>query len=156
MPCDRGLENPIDRDQLILEKQAKARELLAATASIDERIEAIWQLFNRDYFLRHRSAEIAWHTRMARRFRHAPETGLVDVRRREDRRRRGSRAVYAAVRSAPLPMRPRVLDELGMTIMDARIVPLENGYSIDTYIFMEQDERVEIDESRTATRFDAH
>ena len=35
-----------------------------------------------------------------------------------------------------------------MTIMDARIVPLENGYSIDTYVFMEQDERIDIDESR--------
>ena len=41
-----------------------------------------------------------------------------------------------------------VLDELGMTIMDARVVPLENGYSIDSFVFMELDDRVEIDESR--------
>jgi [protein-PII] uridylyltransferase len=41
-----------------------------------------------------------------------------------------------------------VLDELGMTIVDARIVPIENGYSLDTFIFMEQDKRLEIDESR--------
>ena len=41
-----------------------------------------------------------------------------------------------------------VLDELGMTIMDARIVPLDNGNSIDTYVFMESDKRVDIDEER--------
>jgi [protein-PII] uridylyltransferase len=41
-----------------------------------------------------------------------------------------------------------VLDELGMTIVDARIIPLENGYSLDTFIFMEQDKRLEIDDAR--------
>jgi [protein-PII] uridylyltransferase len=41
-----------------------------------------------------------------------------------------------------------VVDELGMTIVDARIVPLQNDYSLDTYIFMELDKRIEIDESR--------
>jgi [protein-PII] uridylyltransferase len=41
-----------------------------------------------------------------------------------------------------------VLDELGMTIVDARIMPIENGYSIDTFIFMELDKRIEIDEAR--------
>jgi [protein-PII] uridylyltransferase len=35
-----------------------------------------------------------------------------------------------------------------MTIVDARVVPLENDYSLDTFIFMEQDKRMEIDESR--------
>ena len=41
-----------------------------------------------------------------------------------------------------------VLDELGMTIVDARVIPLENGYSLDTFIFMEQDKRLEIDDTR--------
>jgi [protein-PII] uridylyltransferase len=35
-----------------------------------------------------------------------------------------------------------------MTIVDARIMPIDNGYSLDTYIFMELDKRMEIDESR--------
>ncbi len=41
-----------------------------------------------------------------------------------------------------------VLDELGMTIVDARIMSTRNGYSIDTFIFMELDKRMEIDEAR--------
>ena len=35
-----------------------------------------------------------------------------------------------------------------MTIVDARIVPLDNEYSLDTYIFMETDKRIEIDDAR--------
>ena len=41
-----------------------------------------------------------------------------------------------------------VLDELGMTIADARIVPLDNERSIVTLVFMEQDSRVDSDEAR--------
>jgi [protein-PII] uridylyltransferase len=41
-----------------------------------------------------------------------------------------------------------VLDELGMTIVDARVVPLGNGFSLDSFIFMELDKRMDIDESR--------
>ena len=41
-----------------------------------------------------------------------------------------------------------VVDELGMTILDARIVPLRNDYSLDTFNFIELDGRIEIDDSR--------
>jgi len=41
-----------------------------------------------------------------------------------------------------------MLDELGMTIVDARIVPIANEFSLDTYIFMELDHRTEIDDAR--------
>ena len=35
-----------------------------------------------------------------------------------------------------------------MTIVDVRIVPLGNGFSLDTYVFMELDHRTEIDDAR--------
>ncbi len=43
-----------------------------------------------------------------------------------------------------------VLDQLGLTIVDARIVPIANGYSIDTYVVMELDPRIDIDNARLA------
>lgn len=144
---NRGLENPIEGDQLILEKQERARELLAAASIDTNRTDAIWALFNRDYFLRHRGPEIAWHTEWLARSDTRTETGLVDVRRRATGD--GAEAVLFTPQShRTFAHVTALLDELGMTIMDARIVPLENGYSIDTYIFMEQDKRVETDESR--------
>ncbi len=57
-------------------------------------------------------------------------------------------ALYAPRRRHTFAHATAVLDELGMTIVDARVVPLENDYSLDTFIFMELDKRMEIDESR--------
>ncbi|MGB5331565.1 MAG: [protein-PII] uridylyltransferase [Woeseiaceae bacterium] len=143
----RGLENPIDREQLILEKQTKARELLHGNGLADKHIDNVWQLMNPNYFLRHRSAEIAWHTQWLADSNTSSEVGLVDVKRRETGD--GVEAVlYTPRAKRTFAHASAVLDELGMTIMDARIVPLEKGYSIDSFVFMELDDRVELDDSR--------
>ncbi len=104
-------------------------------------------LMNPNYFLRHRSTEIAWHTEWLANSDHESDIGLVDVRRRET----GDgveAALYTPQAKRTFAHATAVLDELGMTIMDARIVPLEKGYSIDSFVFMELDDRVELDESR--------
>ncbi|MGI9236417.1 MAG: [protein-PII] uridylyltransferase [Woeseiaceae bacterium] len=142
-----GLENPIDREQLILEKKTKAREILHEKGVRDDRIDDVWQLMNGNYFLRHRSAEVAWHTEWLADSDTESELGLVDVRRRENGD--GVEAVlYTPRAKRTFAHATAVLDELGMTIMDARVVPLEKDYSIDTFVFMELDDRVDIDASR--------
>ena len=143
----RGLENPIDREQLILEKQAQARQTLQDAGIGDDRVNAVWKHMNANYFLRHRSAEIAWHTEWLANSDPDSKIGLVDVRRGHT-----GDGVEAVLMTPPTKQTfahaTAVLDELGMTIMDARIVPLENGYSIYTFIFMELDRRVDMDVSR--------
>ncbi|MDH5501139.1 MAG: ACT domain-containing protein, partial [Gammaproteobacteria bacterium] len=142
----RGLENPIDSAQLISEKKERARTYLGEAGVREDKLAEVWQLFNENYFLRYRSSEIAWHTEWLADSDTSID-GLVDVR----RRRTGDGV--EAVLLTPQTKRTfahvtAVLDELGMTIMDARIVPLDNGKSIDTYVFMESDKRVDIDEER--------
>jgi [protein-PII] uridylyltransferase len=143
----RGLENPIDREQLIEEKQAGARKLLEATGTSDEAVERIWQLFNEEYFLRYRSEEIAWHTEILADSDTESEYGLLDVRKQP--KGDGIEAVlYTPRLKRTFAHATALLAELGMTIVDARIVPIANGFSLDTYIFMELDHRTEIDEAR--------
>jgi [protein-PII] uridylyltransferase len=143
----RGLENPIDREQLILEKKSQARESLADAGVSQRRIDEVWALLNENYFLRHRSDEIVWHTEWLAGSDTGSEVGLVDVRRQK--KGDGLEAVLYTPRTHPtFALATAVLDELGMTIVDARIMPIENGYSLDTFIFMELDKRVEIDASR--------
>ena len=143
----RGLENPIDRNQLIIEKKSQARELMAELDIGSTQAGAVWDLFNDSYFLRHRSNEIAWHTAWLATADTGSEVGLVAVRLQENGD--GAEAVLYSPRSRrSFAHATSVIDELGMTIVDARIVPIENGYTIDTYIVMELDKRMEIDESR--------
>ena len=142
-----GLENPIDREQLILEKQAAAETLLGKASVTEKRIQQIWSLLTEDYFLRHRSEEIAWHTEVLADSDTESEHGFVDVRKQPGGD--GIQAVfYAPQKKHTFARGTAGLGELGMTIVDARIVPLLNGVSLDTYIFMELDKRVHVDESR--------
>jgi [protein-PII] uridylyltransferase len=143
----RGLENPIDREQLILENKQHALEALHAAGVSDEQVRDIWSLFSESYFLRHRADEIAWHTEWLADSDTASEVGLLDVRRQL--KGDGVEAVLYTPRTLhTFAHAAAVLDDLGMTIVDARVVPLSNEYSLDTFIFMEQDKRLEIDEAR--------
>ena len=143
----RGLENPTDREQLILEKKTHARDELQKLGLQESAIDSVWQLFDDSYFLRHRDSEIIWHTEWLADSDINSSVGTVDVRLRADGD--GVEAVlYTPQSRRTFAHATAVLDELGMNIVDARIVPLGNSYSIDTYIFMELDKRIEIDEAR--------
>ncbi len=143
----RGLENPIDREQLIFENREEARDLLREAGVADERVDAVWELFDEDYFARHRSGEIAWHTEWLADSDTDSDIGLVDVR-REPGSDRVEAVLYTPHSHHTFAHTTANVEELGMTIVDARVEPLENGYSLDTYVFMEADRRNEIDESR--------
>ena len=143
----RGLENPIDRDLLISETQAESREILQGTDIPETTVDKIWALFTDDYFLRYRSEEIAWHTRILGSANSDSSGGLVDVRKQADGD--GVEAMLYVPRSkGTFANAAALIAELGMTIVDARIVPITNDYRLDTYIFMELDRRTVIDAAR--------
>jgi len=143
----RGLEKPIDRELLIVETQDAARELLQDSSTGTEKADRVWELFTEDYFLRYRSGEIAWHTEVMAESDLTSEYGLLAVRMQPDGD--GIEAMIYTPRSKrTFDHATALLAELGMTIVDVRIVPLENGFSLDNYIFMELDKRTEIDQAR--------
>ena len=65
----RGLESPLDHEELIAETQARARELISRDGMNEQAQQSVWQRFTDAYFLRHTPEEIAWHTRMLSRSR---------------------------------------------------------------------------------------
>lgn len=143
----RGLENPIDRGHLISETKIAARELLRHEGIRESAVGRVWRLFPDDYFLRYRSEEIAWHTRLLEAAGGSDCESLLDVRRQAGGD--GMEAVlYAPSTVRTFAHATAVLDDLGMTIVDARVVPLSNGLSLDTFVFMELDHRIEIDDLR--------
>ena len=143
----RGLENPVDREQLVLEKQEQSRATLRERDVSDASVETVWALLDEDYFIRHKSNEIVWHTEWLADSDTDSQIGHVDVRRQPGGD--GIEAVmYTPRKHRTFAHATAVVDELGMTILDARIAPLRNNYSLDTFIFIELDKRIDIDESR--------
>jgi [protein-PII] uridylyltransferase len=133
----RGVSNPIDKDELITGRQTQAeRSLLQAGLSPDQ-WRHIWSSFTEEYFLRHRPEEIAWHTRVLA---ESGSSGTITVDVNElVSPGFTSVAVYSPEETRSFARATAVLDELGLTIVDARIVPLARAQSLDTYCVLESD-----------------
>jgi [protein-PII] uridylyltransferase len=142
----RGLSNPIDKEELIRGRLSQA-ELLLGQAGLGEKDwTPIWETFTEEYFLRHRPEEVAWHTRMLAASTN-PKSVIVDV---NELISEGltSVMVYTPAGARSFVRSTAVLDELGLTIVDARIVPLTTGHSLDTYCVLESDGSPILDQRR--------
>jgi [protein-PII] uridylyltransferase len=133
----RGASNPIDKDEFIRGRQTQALQLLAQAGVSEDTCNQIWTSFTDEYFLRHRPEEIAWHTRVLAEGAN-PDAIIVDA---NERVAEGltSVMVYAPATTRSFMRSTAVLDELGLNIVDARIVPLSGTQSLDTYQVLESD-----------------
>jgi [protein-PII] uridylyltransferase len=146
----RGLESPLDRDQLIAETQALAREQLAAAGVAASDFERVWATLTDTYFLRHSAAEVAWHTaRIAAR---APDDASPLVAVAEHPGRGGATVVlvYTHGRRHSFARATAALDQQGLSIQDARITPTADGGSLDAYLVLEDTGQPITDRERMA------
>jgi [protein-PII] uridylyltransferase len=132
----RGLESPIDQDELIAETQTNARTLLARAGMETAKIDEVWSRFTDAYFLRHTPDEIAWHTQLLAERPPDDTTALVAVAQRSER---GGTAIctYTPQTQHTFARTTALLDQLGLNIVDARITPTADGFSLDVYHVLE-------------------
>lgn len=153
----RGLENPIDKADRILELQDQARELLKHYAIAGPDTDLVWRNFSDDYFLRHSADEIAWHTQAIV---GCQATDYPVVLVREETLRGGTEIfIYLADQERIFATITKALDQLGLTIFDARIITSHSGFALDTFIVLEDSgepitSRYRIDEIITKLRHD--
>jgi [protein-PII] uridylyltransferase len=142
----RGFSNPIDKDELIRGRQARAEQLLSQAGLAPDDWRGMWSGFTEEYFLRHRPEEVAWHTRVLTEEK-SSRSIIVDV---NELISEGltSVMVYSPEEIRSFVRATAVLDELGLTIVDARIVPLTEVQSLDTYCVMESDGSPILDKRR--------
>ncbi len=133
----RGLSNPINKDEMIRDAQRDARHALRQRGYGPARVRRIWEQLPDDYFLRHSAEEIAWHTEALTETT-SSQLPLVLVGRREAGG--GTRIFLYAADSPDLFARcVWALDRLNLNIHDARVITTESGYTLDSYLVLEQD-----------------
>ncbi|HEX9773303.1 MAG TPA: [protein-PII] uridylyltransferase [Steroidobacteraceae bacterium] len=132
----RGLEAPLDQEELVAEVKAAARQEAARQGLVPQRVDEIWGRFNDAYYLRHSPAEIAWHTGLLAEREPGDGAALVAVRQTPER---GGNAVLTFMphRQHNFARTTALLDQMGLNILDARITPLDGGMSLDTYLVLE-------------------
>jgi [protein-PII] uridylyltransferase len=134
----RGLETPIDQDQLVRETQEAARRLMQERNLPAAEIERAWTRFSPAYFLQHSPEEVAWHARLLSERDPCSDEPLVAL---DPQSVRGTTAVliYTRARRHGFARTTAVLDQLGLNIVDARITPTGDGFSLDLYHVLEDD-----------------
>jgi [protein-PII] uridylyltransferase len=141
----RGLETPIDQDQLIRETQDQALVQLPAQAL--GKAAAVWTQWTEAYFLRYTPEEIAWHTALLAVRPANDDTPLVAVRQLTDR---GATAVltYTPRRLRSFARTTGLLDQMGLNVVDARLITSANGFSLESYEVLEDNGAVIADPAR--------
>ncbi len=132
----RGLESPLGEAELIAEAQLEAREILAHDGVPTPEINRVWKDLTGAYFLRHTAEEIAWHTSLLAGRDPFDEEPIVAVRQETGR---GGTAIFSYThrRINSFARATGVLDQMGLTILDARITPTTNAFTIDTFLVLE-------------------
>ncbi|HEB92466.1 MAG TPA: [protein-PII] uridylyltransferase [Gammaproteobacteria bacterium] len=143
----RGLDNPVAHQDLVRETRAQALGQLTRHGCSEMAVQQFWQRLNTDYFLRHSAEEIAWQTRSIL---DKPEGDDEAMVRAWGRTHRGGTEifVYAQDRESLFATITATLEQLGLNIIDARVVTSCNQYALDTFLVLDHNDEAITDPQR--------
>ena len=132
----RGLKNPINLTDRLEENKSEAEEELIKLGISEATIQKSWKHASDDYFLRYSADEIAWHT-IAISSCTEQELPLVLLR---PQTQRGSAELFVYTHNEDhiFTISTETLDQLGLTILDARIVTTGDQYVLNSFQILEQ------------------
>jgi [protein-PII] uridylyltransferase len=131
----RGLEHPLDAQERIRGLSVMARALLKSRQVPETVVNTIWAEFSDEYFLRHKADEIAWHTQLIA-SNDDPERPLIAVRQEGPR---GGTEIFIYTRDTRrlFAQTTSILEQLGLTVVDARIISSRSGHTLDSYVVLD-------------------
>ncbi|MDO9142598.1 MAG: [protein-PII] uridylyltransferase, partial [Methylobacter sp.] len=132
----RGLQNPVTLAERLLANKKEAKDELLKLGILEPVILNSWQHAGDDYFLRYSADEIAWHT-IAIASSTEDELPMVLLR---PQTQRGSAEVFVYTKNeeAIFSLSTATLDQLGLTILDARIMTTTDNYVLNSFLVLEQ------------------
>ncbi|MDE1460402.1 [protein-PII] uridylyltransferase [Spartinivicinus poritis] len=134
----RGLENPFGKHEQIQSTQQQAAALLTADGVKPDTIEKLWDDLGDEYFLRHTADEITWHCQGI--INHKQRKPLILIKETTEQQTEATTQIfiYTKDREGLFAVLTAELDKLNLNVQDARIITSKTGYSLDTFIVLEQ------------------
>lgn len=130
----RGLENPIDKQEWIAETQLGAIEKLEDYGFTETEIRELWGDTGEDYFIREQIDDIVWHARaIAQRTTVDEPIVLVKEGGLLDHEGATQIFVHTRARKGLFALLAGALEQLDLSIQDARIYNAGTGYTLDTF-----------------------
>jgi len=132
----RGLENPIlNADSIAITKET-ALSLLEKKQVDTDAVLKLWERLEDDYFLRYLPEEVSWHTDQILR---VNENQLPLVLIRHTAQRGGSILfIYGPAHDGIFAHATSAIEQLGLTIVDARIMTSKDNYILDSFIILDE------------------
>lgn len=131
----RGLANPIDQQEHIAELQKLVRDYLTEIGVSGDAISQLWKNLGDDYFLRHTAEEIAWQTQSV--IHNAGQQMPLVLVQQETERGGTEIFIHAPLAKHLFAATTQMLDQMGLTVVDAKIIHSSDGYTYDTYVVLE-------------------
>jgi [protein-PII] uridylyltransferase len=136
----RGLDKPIDKKSWISRTRDAAVDLLEGRGFTHGELDEIWKQRDEEYFLRERPEDIAWHTEAIASHRDR-EKPLVLVRNSTDSSVANTTQIFIHARSRAqlFSVICAELEQLDLSVHDARIYSADDGMSLDTFFVLDSD-----------------
>ncbi len=136
----RGLENPVDKQDLIQETQRTATTQLEDRGFTREELESLWQNTGEEYFLRERPEDIVWHTEAVAEHGDQDQP-LVLIKTSSDHQYGGATQIFIYTKPSDylFAIITSTLEQLDLSIHDARIYTSGNNMTIDTFFVLDAD-----------------
>lgn len=136
----RGLTNLMNRNEQISQTQQAAMDTLIRTGVDQDDIEDLWSQMGEDYFLRHTSSDIAWHTEAI--LQHCDKINPLILIKETAQNSMNSASqifIYGPDQQDFFAVTVAIMDQLNLSIQDARILTSTSHFTLDTYIVLNED-----------------
>lgn len=134
----RGLDNPVDKAAWIGRARQAACQILEDRGFTVDELDELWQHRGEDYFLRERAEDIAWHTE-AIAGHHKRDKPLVLIRNNAESTVANTTQIFIHARSNVQIFSNicAALEQLDLSVHDARIYNANDGMSLDTFFVLD-------------------
>lgn len=150
----RGLDFPIDADMISDEHKQRALEIIIERNVDIMEAEKIWESIEDEYFIRSNGDEIAWNTEAI--IQHRPsEKPLIAITPLGGRNFSGASKIfiYTPISRHLFAVTAATFEQLGLTILDAKISHTTDNYTLDSFVVMDSndnDTNLYLDKERIA------
>jgi [protein-PII] uridylyltransferase len=132
----RGVATPVDLEAHIADLRREALAILAGDRVPEEPVRRFWDNLDPEYFLHYDAADLAWQARVI--VSSTQGEGPAVVATRSDPEIGGSEFLfYTSDRDDLFMILTGGLDRLNLSIVEARIHTLKNGFALDTFVVLD-------------------
>jgi len=132
-----GLENPVDREERIHDRQQSALQKLLDRGIDETAVMQIWENTANEYFVRESIANIIWHTESIHQ--HRDDGPLVAIKDTVDNTIEGGTQIFIYMPNSYylFANSTAAFEKLNLNVQNARIFTSANNYCMDTFTVLE-------------------